>query len=99
MCLRDPKRLSNLSDQSLWNRRTGDDGETLERPVQRFLVIEARVSSTSKTVPVSSDDGEADDKPETVEEWDGGANSIGDFEIHCVADEVACVVDSWVCQG
>jgi len=48
---------------------------------------------------VSSDDGEADDKPETVEEWDGGANSIGDFEVHCVTDEVACVVDSSVCQG
>jgi len=43
MRLRDPKRLSNLSDQRLWNRRTGDDGETQGRPVQRFLVIEARL--------------------------------------------------------
>jgi hypothetical protein len=67
--------------------------------VQRFLVIEAGVSSTSKTVPMSSDDGEADDEPETVEEWDGGANSIGDFEVHYVADEAAYVVYSSVYQG
>ena len=46
---------------------------------------------------MSADDGEADYEPEAVEGWDGGAGSISDFEVHCVADEAACVVDFSVC--
>lgn len=48
---------------------------------------------------MSADDGEVYYEPEAVEECDGGAGSISDFEVHCVADEAACVVDFSVCQG
>lgn len=48
---------------------------------------------------VSANYGEADDEPEAVEEENGCADSVTGLEIHCVADEAACIVDPPVCQG